>query len=221
MTLTKSTGSPSSRALAALATRGGRPSAFPWSFHPDRKEGMRRITVTRNTAAATVGGARRRMTVVTMTALVLLSSLVAVSVGSAAAPVREVVTIDDTFTWDDCGFLVEEHAVGKLHLISWLDDTGARIRQIVTAPGLHITWRNPLTGASVTTANTYVAHKQFNPDGSLTVAFTGLVFAVNGGGAGFVEAGRKVVLFSDGGIELLASSGPSADLCAALTAAIG
>ena len=182
---------------------------------------MRRITVTHNTAAATVGGASRRMAVVALTALVLLSSLVAASVASAGAPVREVVTIDDTFTWDDCGFLVEEHAVGKLILSSWYDDTGARTRKLVTAPGLRITWRNPLTGASVSTANPYVAHMRDNPDGSLTVAFTGLVFAVNGGGAAYVEAGRRVVLFSDGGIELLASSGPSADLCAALSAAIG
>ena len=182
---------------------------------------MYRISSTLSLAAARIGLATRRTTFVALATVALLLSLVAASAVSAAAPVREVVTIDDTFTWDDCGFLVEEHAVGKLHLISWLDDTGARIRQIVTAPGLHITWRNPLTGASVTTANTYVAHKQFNPDGSLTVAFTGLVFAVSGSGAAFVEAGRKVVLFSDGGIELLASSGPSADLCAALTTAIG
>ena len=182
---------------------------------------MYRIGSTLNSAAARIGLASRRTTLVALATVALLISLVAASAVSAAAPVREVVTIDDAFTWDDCGFVVEEHAVGKLHLISWLDDTGARTRQVVAAPGLRITWRNPLTGASVTTANTYVAHKQFNPDGSLTVAFTGLVFAVNGGGAAFVEAGRKLVLFSDNGIELLASSGPSADLCAALTAAIG
>ena len=55
----------------------------------------------------------------------------------------------------------------------------------------------------------------------MTVAFTGLVFAIPGGGKAYVESGRDLVVFSPGNVELLASAGPSADLCEALSATIG
>jgi hypothetical protein len=162
----------------------------------------------------------RRITV--LLAIAVTTALAAAAaVAHAAPPVHEWVSIDDTFTWDDCGFVVEEHDVATLHFVSWFDESGARVRQVVTAPGAHITWTNPATGASVTTANPYVVHKRDNPDGSATIAFTGLVFAIPGGGRAYVDSGRDVIVFSDGGIELLSSVGPSADLCAALTAAIG
>ena len=155
-------------------------------------------------------------------AIAVATSLVgAVALAHAAPPVRERVAIDFTVTFDDCGLVVEEHAVGTLHFISWYDASGNRQRELVAAPGAHITWTNPATGASVTTANTFVVHKQDNPGGSVTVAFTGLVFAIQGGGRAYVESGRDVVVFSAGGVDVLSSSGPSADLCEALVAAIG
>ena len=67
-------------------------------------------------------------------------------------------------------------------LISWFDDAGKRTRQIVLAPDFHVTWRNAETGESVSSASPYVVHKEDNPDGSPTIAFTGLVSAVTGGG---------------------------------------
>lgn len=141
---------------------------------------------------------------------------------NAAPPVHEWVSIDQTFTFDDCGFIVEEHDVATLHLVSWFDASGARTRQVVTAPGARITWTNVATGASVTSANPFAVHKRDNPDGSVTIAFTGLVFAIPGGDRkAYVESGRDVIVFSDGDVELLSSVGPSADLCEALTAAIG
>lgn len=69
--------------------------------------------------------------------------------------------------------------------------------------------------------NPYVVHKRDNPDGSATIAFTGLVFVIPRGGRAYVESGRDLIMFSTGGIELLSSAGPSADLCEALTARIG
>jgi hypothetical protein len=139
----------------------------------------------------------------------------------AAAPVHEWVSIDDTFTWDDCGFVVEEHDVATLHFVSWFDASGVRTRQIVTAPEARITWTNPATGASVTSVSPYVVHKRDNPDGSSTIAFTGLGFAITGGGRAYVESGRDLIVFSERGVELLSSVGPSADLCDALAATIG
>ena len=80
---------------------------------------------------------------------------------------------DDTFTWDDCGFPVEESIDGTLHLISWFDDAGNRKRQLVAAPDFRVTWRNLDSGESVTSASPYVVHKEDNPDGSATISFTG------------------------------------------------
>lgn len=160
-----------------------------------------------------------------------LASLLAVAVATllaavtspalAAAPVHERAQVDDTFTWDFCGFPVEEHFTGQLQFISWFDESGARTRQVVAAPGAKVTWTNLATGESVTSANTYVVHKQDNPDGSVTVAFTGIAFAIQGGGRAYVDSGRDLIVWSPTSVTPLSSSGPSADLCEALTAAIG
>ena len=160
---------------------------------------------------------------IVLLAIALLTALAAAAtLANAAPPAHELVSIDDTFSFDACGFLVEEHAVATLHLVSWFDPSGARTRQVVTAPGARITWTNVATGASVTSANSYAVHKRDNPDGSSTIAFTGIQFAIpGGGGKANVESGRDVIVFSSGGIDLLSSVGPTADLCEALTAAIG
>ena len=159
--------------------------------------------------------------IVLLAVAITTSLAVAVTIARAAGPVHTWVSIDDTFTWDDCGFTVEEHDVATLHLISWYDASGNRTRQVVTAPGARITWTNPATGESVSTANPYAVHKSDNPDGSAIIAFTGLSFALHGGGQAYVDSGRDVIVFSDGGIELVSSVGPSADLCEALAATIG
>jgi hypothetical protein len=163
----------------------------------------------------------RRIILLVAVALVTSLATAATLARAAGPPVHERVSIDDTFTWDDCGFAVEEHDVATLHFISWYDDSGHRMRQIVTAPGARITWTNPETGASVTTPNPFVVHKRDNPDGSAIIAFTGLVFVIPGGGRAYVDSGRDLIYFSPDRIELLASSGPSADLCEALAATIG
>jgi hypothetical protein len=160
--------------------------------------------------------------IIVLLAIAVLTALAAAATAAyAMAPEHEWVSIDETFTWDDCGFVVEEHDVANLHLISWYDASGARTRQLVLAPGARITWTNPVTGASVTTANPFAVHKRDNPDGSATIAFTGLVFAIPGAGRAYVDSGRDVILFSSGGIDLLSSVGPSDDLCEALAATIG
>ena len=65
-----------------------------------------------------------------------------------------------------------------------------------------MTCTNPATGASVTTANPYVVHKHDNANGSVTIAFTGADFVIPGGGRAYVDSGRDVMVFSDGGIEV-------------------
>ena len=163
---------------------------------------MRRISILLAVAATTALGA-------------------ASTVAHAAAPVHEWVSVDETFTWDGCGFTVEEHDVGALHFVSWYDASGVRTRRLVLAPGFRITYTNPATGASVTSVNPFVVHRSANPDGSDTIAFTGLAFALQGGGQAYVDSGRDVIVFSAGNAEVVSSVGPTADLCEALSATIG
>jgi len=164
----------------------------------------------------------RRITVLVAIAVATALSAAA-TLAQAAAPEQEWIPIDETFTQDFCGFAIEEHDVLMLHRITWLDESGAPVRRLVAAPGARITWTNPATGKSVTSANPFAVHIQFNPDGSAVIAFTGLNFAIQGGGKAYVDSGRDVILFmfADGSVEPVSSSGPSADLCEALTAAIG
>jgi hypothetical protein len=148
-------------------------------------------------------------------------ALAGASAAHAAVPTHEWASVEGAFTWDDCGFPVEESFAGRLHFISWFDDAGNRTRQLVAAPDFRVTWRNLDTNESVTSASPYVVRKEDNPDGSATIAFTGLVGAITGGGRAYVTAGRVVIVFSEDGIEPISSSGPSANLCEALTATIG
>jgi hypothetical protein len=162
----------------------------------------------------------RRITTLFIVAVATLLAAAATA-ARAAAPTHEWVTVDDTFTWDDCGFPVQEHDVATLHFVVWFDANGNRTRRLVTAPKAQITWTNALTGASVTSPNPFVSHRRFNADGSSTIAFTGLEFALPGGGRASVDSGREVIVFANGMVEPVSSVGPSDDLCAALTAAIG
>ncbi len=162
----------------------------------------------------------RRLSIM-LVAAIAATLAVAVAPAGAAKPVQEWVPIDETFPWDGCGFAVEEHDVLLLHFISWYDPSGTRTKQLVAAPGARITYTNPDTGKSVTIANPFVVHKTTNPDGSQTIAFTGLVFSLPGGGSRYVDSGRDLIIFSSGEVQLVSSVGPSDDLCAALTATIG
>jgi len=160
-------------------------------------------------------------TALTAAGLALMAQFLPTGVASAAAPEHERVTLDDTFVWNDCGFPVVQHDTGQLHFVAWFDESGTRQRQLVAAPGSRSTFTNPSTGNSVSSATPYVVHKTDNPDGSVTVAFTGLRFMVRGGGSTYVDSGREVIVFAESGVTLLSSAGPSADLCDALQAAIG
>jgi hypothetical protein len=162
----------------------------------------------------------RRITVLVAVAVATALSAAA-TLAQAAAPQQEWIPIDETFTQNSCGFPIQEHDVLTLHLTTWSDGSGAPQRQIVTAPGARITWTNPATGASVSSQNPFAVHKTFNADGSVTVALTGLSFAIRGGGQAYVASGRALFVFSNGSVTPISGVGPSDDLCEALAAAIG
>ena len=141
---------------------------------------------------------------------------------AAAGPVSEWVTLDGSlFTWDDCGFPVVQQDTGRLHFLAWQDDAGNTVRRWVLAPGARSTYTNATTGASVTSGDPFVVHRYNAADGTITLHISGLSFHIRGGGTVYVDSGRDIVVFADGGRTVLSSVGPSADLCAALTAAIG
>ena len=151
-----------------------------------------------------------------------LGAAVTAAPAAAAGPVSEWATLDGSlFTWDDCGFPVVQQDTGRLHFLAWQDDTGATVRRWVLAPGAKSTYTNAATGASVTSGDPFVVHRFNDADGSITLHISGLAFHVRGGGTTYVDAGRDIVVFTDSGRTVLSSVGPSADLCAALTAAIG
>jgi hypothetical protein len=162
----------------------------------------------------------RRITVLLAVA-VATSLTAAATLARAATPEQESVAIDETFTQSFCGFPIQQHDVLTLKFVTWTDASGAPTRQIVTAPGARITWTNLATGASVTSQNPFVVHKTFNSDGSVTIAFTGLDFVIRGGGHVYVNSGRALIVFANGSVVPVSGSGVSADLCEALTAAIG
>lgn len=139
---------------------------------------------------------------------------------AAAGPTSEWVTLDDTFTWDDCGFPVVQHDTGRLHFLVWTDETGQTVRRWVLAPDSKSSYTNPVTGDSVTSGDPFVVHRYNNSDGTITVGISGLRFHLRGGGTVYVDSGRDILLFTDSGRTVLSSVGPSADLCAALSAAI-
>jgi hypothetical protein len=162
----------------------------------------------------------RRITVLLAVA-VATSLTAAATLARAAGPTQDSISIDETFAKTDCGFPIQEHDVLTLKFATWTDGAGAPTRQLVTAPGARLTFTNPATGASVSTANPFTVHRTFNADGSVTIALTGLDFVIRGGGHVYVNSGRLLLVFANGSVQPIASSGPSADLCEALTAAIG
>ena len=159
-------------------------------------------------------------TALTAVVVALTVQFAHMDMASAAAPEKEWVTLDDTFVWDDCGFPVMQHDTGRLLFVSWFDESGTRQRQIVAAPGSRSTYTNLATGKSVSSATPYVVHKTDNPDGSVTVAFTGLRFVISSGGAISVDSGRELIVWTEKGMTQLSSAGPSSHLCHALRAAI-
>ena len=159
----------------------------------------------------------RRTTVIG--AIVIAMSISAVATVANAAPTREWVPIDETFTFNDCGFPIQERDQLRLRFVTWSDADGNRTRQLVVAPGAKITYTGP--GGSVTTANPFAVHKTYNADGSATIAFTGLVFAINGGGRVYVDSGRELIVFDNGDVQPVSDAGPTDDLCEALAATIG
>jgi hypothetical protein len=179
------------------------------------------MTITTDTSQHQPRRAVRAIAALAAATLLAVGVLATAGPAAAAGPTSDWVTLDDTFTWDDCGFPVVQHDTGRLHFLAWTDETGQTVRRWVLAPDAKSSYTNPATGASVTSGDPFVVHRYNSSDGSITVRISGLRFQLRGGGTVYVDSGRDILLFTESGVTVLSSVGPSADFCAALSAAIG
>jgi hypothetical protein len=135
-------------------------------------------------------------------AVVLAIGAIVAALGAGAAtaapPQQTAFTIDDTFTVDGiCAFPIVEHAQGKARIIDFVDRSGNVTRELDVTPGLTVSFS--ANGITLTTVSTSVGHGTFNPDGTATLAVTGLSghISIPGEGTIALSAGRFVAIFSD------------------------
>jgi hypothetical protein len=146
-------------------------------------------------------GNRRIVTVF----LAAMATVVTASPVGAAQPFRDRSVINRTQVSPrltaECGFPVQVHQSGYRDTLVFFDRAGNVSRVIEHDASFTNTWTNLNTGATVTSPRPLVAHTRVAPDGSSTVAVTGLEFLVTKPGAGTlsITAGRRVWTFDEAG----------------------
>jgi hypothetical protein len=127
----------------------------------------------------------------------------ALAVAARAIPPEHfpVVHVDDTFTIPaapegPCAFAITGHAVGDVRHTHFFDQEGNLIRELTVFPRFRVTFS--ANGKSITTVSNAVEHLTINPDGSATIAITGLQghLIVGGGPPLAADVGRLVLFFS-------------------------
>ena len=137
--------------------------------------------------------------------LAIVATAITGTAAGAAQPIRERSVIDRTQVSPrltaECGFPVRVHQSGYRDTLLFFDRDGNLLRVIEHDASFTNTWTNLETGASVTSPRPLVAHTRTAPDGSSTVAVTGLEFQITKPGSGAVSmtAGRRVWTFDADG----------------------
>ena len=122
---------------------------------------------------------RPRLVVVTIFALLALA--LAAPVG-AAKPVPFTETVNESFVVDDvCAFPYTQTLVGTVTGRTFVDAAGTPVREIAR---IHIDGTFAANGVVVPFVIREVDHVTFNPDGSVTVASTGIIGRAKVAGAG-------------------------------------
>lgn len=182
LSATSENGRPDSRALAALATRGGRSAAFPW-FSTGRENSMYRS--------------------ITLAALALVLALLAPTTAAADRPV--VVEKQNALTRDfagnpDCqqygyGFTYSEHFDVVRTVTQFLDSNGEVIREVRQIRFVG-TATNDQSGKSLPVNG--VRHLVFDfGTGTLTESGVLRHVTVPGGGIVLHQSGRVVIRLED------------------------
>jgi hypothetical protein len=137
--------------------------------------------------------------------LIGLTGLLAFALGSAARAIPpqhlQVIHVDETDTIPaapegPCSFPVEVHVVGDVRVTTFFDREGNAIRELAVFPKFRVTFS--ANEKTITTVSIAPNHLTFNPDGSATVAITGLQghLIVGGGPPLAADVGRLVLFFS-------------------------
>lgn len=134
----------------------------------------------------------------------------------AAPPIRERISVHLTGPAPGisgvCGFPITRDINGVLIDTTFFDKEGNPTRFLEVAPGFQVTFTNSANGNTVSYPNVFSLHQTFNADGSIDVAFTGLIFRVIVPGQGKVamDGGRFVLhVAADGTETVTQDSGPS------------
>jgi len=133
-----------------------------------------------------------------MGVLALALAVVARAIPPEHFPVEHV---DETFIIPaapegPCSFAIEGHVVGNVRHTEFFDAEGNVVRALTVFPGFRVTFS--ANGKSITTVSIAVEHATINPDGSATIAITGLQghLIVGGGPPLAADVGRLVLFFS-------------------------
>ena len=152
---------------------------------------------------------------------------------AAAPPQHETFPLDNSFSFDDCGFVVDVTQSGTLHVTLWRNDAGLVARERDGVSSFHSTFTNAETGKSVSFVNSQTSFWDYGSGAvlgsSVKVTFVGMGgrLPVGGPDAGRIVVTGTVVDFTPEGIPLVevpdqepsfvAGHHPDPDLCAALS----
>ena len=166
----------------------------------------------------------------------LVSAVVAIvglgpGIGSsarAAGPDFIVVSVDDSFLLDDCGFTIEGRTTGSIRIHDFFDTQGNFVREIANF-NLKTTYTNPATGDTLTSISAGPDKLTVNEDGSATIASIGIIARIVAPGKGLlaVQVGTIHLFFTgpdDEEPDVTFEAGPhdeDADVTEALCQALG
>lgn len=153
---------------------------------------------------------------------------------SAAAPPQHVTfSINDSFSFDDCGFVVDVTRSGTLHVTLWRNSAGLVALERDGGSSAHSTYTNADTGKTVSYVNSEASFWDYGSGAvlgsSVKVTLTGMSIRlpVVGPTAGRLVLTGTVVGFDPDGIpfvdvpdqdpSFVAGRQPDLDICAALS----
>ena len=148
-----------------------------------------------------------------------LLALTFVPAAVASPPAAETVQVNDSFSFDDCGFQVDATTTGSIRFSTHFDANG-NLAFVLNNYRLSQTYTNPATGASLTSPNVGPDRITFSENGlQETIVTIGLIGPVIIPGEGMVAnaAGREVFLATfdqDGNLidfQLVLVNGPHED----------
>jgi len=124
--------------------------------------------------------------------------LLSVSSAGAVAPDNFTVEVDESFSFDDCGFTIEGRTTGFVKVHVFFDKAGNSVG-VINNFALKVTYTNPETGETLTTPVVGPDIITFQDDGSETVASIGIIARIVVPGEGLVAAqiGKIVFFFTD------------------------